>query len=249
MTSKPEKEIKKISDLIEFLNEDISDYDEDVWFRGQSEYTWKLAPGLMRFSQGISEGTLLTRFKQSASMLVNNSPKNDFDWLFLMQHYGVPTRLLDWSESPLIALYFAVENFNKDDTDGALWLLKPIELNKIANISTSEKNFIPSFDDDELNNYKVETLRSNTRNKLAPIATIATRNSNRIQAQLGVFTIHHLDTRPIEDFCRSQELVKYKIPYDFKKSLRKELALLSINKFSLFPELSSIGESLKNKLK
>lgn len=159
-----------------------------------------------------------------------------------------PTRLLDWTESPLTALYFAVENEVDDKSDAALWSLRPTELNKIANISTSEKNFIPSFDDIELKNYSVQTLSSNPRNKLAPIATIATRNNPRIQAQLGVFTIHHLDKRPIEDFCSSNELTKYKIPGSSKREIRNELNLLSINKFSQFPELASIGEILKRGL-
>ncbi len=249
MNQQIQKSITSVSSLIDFLNLDISDYDEDVWFRGQSEFDWSLSPGLLRINQNIAESSLLTRFKQSAAMLIDKSPKNDFDWFFLMQHYGVPTRLLDWSESPLTALYFAVEDTLKDDKDSALWLLKPIELNKIANISTTEKNFIPSFEDPELENYTVYTLRSNTRNKLPPLATIATRNSARIQAQLGVFTIHHLDNKPIEDFCKLNELIKYRIPANSKQQLRKELQLLSINKFSLFPELSSIGETLKNKLK
>ncbi len=191
----------------------------------------------------------MTRFKQSAAMLINASPKDDFDWLFLMQHYGVPTRLLDWTESPLTALYFAVDNENDETTDAALWSLKPTKLNKIANISTIEKNFIPSFEDIELKNYSVQTLSSNPRNKLAPIATIATRNSPRIQAQLGVFTIHHLDNKPIEGFCTQDELIKYKIPGKSKKEIRNELNLLSINKFSLFPELASIGEIIKRGLK
>lgn len=243
-----EKEIKSVGDLIEILKTDYSDFSEDIWYRGQSDFDWKLSPGLVRLTEPPSEGALLTRFKQSAAMLTDGSPKNDFDWLFLMQHYGVPTRLLDWSESPLTALYFAVTNSSKDK-DGALWSLKPRELNKIANISTIEKNFIPSFEDVELQNYSVQTLSSNPRNKLAPIATIATRNSTRIQAQLGVFTIHHLDNRPIEDFCTNDEVVKYKIPSASKKILRTELDLLSINKFTLFPELSSIGETLKKGLK
>ncbi|KFF02234.1 FRG domain-containing protein [Flavobacterium hydatis] len=241
-----EKIISNISNLVEFLRDDISNYDEDVWFRGQSDFNWKLEPGIFRCSQKMSESSLLTRFKQSAAMLTNSFPKSDFDWLFLMQHYGVPTRLLDWSESPLTSLYFAISENNT--SDAALWLLKPIELNKIANISTLEKNFIPSFEDTELDNYKVETLRSNTRNKLAPIATIATRNSTRIQAQLGVFTIHHLDQRSIEEFCSPKELIKYRIPATSKNVIREELSLLGVNKFSLFPELASIGEILKNKL-
>ncbi|RZM25098.1 MAG: FRG domain-containing protein [Pedobacter sp.] len=243
-----EKSISSIGELIEILKTDYSDYNEDLWYRGQSNFEWQLSPGLIRLTEAPSEGALLTRFKQSAGMLINVSPKDEFDWLFLMQHYGVPTRLLDWTESPLTALYFAVSE-ESEDLDAALWALKPIELNKIANISTNERNFIPSFDDVELQNYSVQTLSSNTRNKLAPIATIATRNSPRIQAQLGVFTIHHLDNRSIEEFCNRDEITKYRIPAASKELIRKELNLLSITKFTLFPELASIGEILKRGLK
>jgi hypothetical protein len=212
--------------------------------------SWGLSPGIHRTKSSTSESSLLSRFKQSAAMLIQNryEDKDDnFSWLFLMQHYGLPTRLLDWSESPLTALYFAVNDETKDDVDGALWLLKPTELNKIANIPTLEKNFIPSFDDEELVSYSVKSLGQNPRNQLVPIATIATRNSPRIQAQLGVFTIHHLDTKPIEDFCKNEEVVKFKIPSISKNKLREELAILEINKFTLFPELSSIGEIIKKK--
>jgi hypothetical protein len=152
-------------------------------------------------------------------------------------------------KSPLTALYFSVYEEELDIEDAALWSLKPTSLNEIANISTTEKNFIPSFDDTELQNYSVTTLSSNPRNKLSPLATIATRNNSRIQAQLGVFTIHHLDNRPIESICKGKEVVKYKIPKNSKKGIREELKLLGINKFTLFPELSSIGEILKVGLK
>ena len=243
------KEINNISELLKHLVEDLGEYDEDIWFRGQSDSTWKLSPGLFRFSVGPSESTLLTKFKQSAAFLLDKSPKDDFDWLFLMQHYGVPTRLLDWTESPLTALYFAIEDNKFDKSESALWLLKPIELNKIAKITSDEKNFIPSFDDEYLKNYDVSNMKFKRNFALSPVATIATRNNPRIQAQLGVFTIHHLDKKPIEEFCLNNEIIKYIIPVDSKTNLRKELDLLSINKFSQFPEIASIGELLKKRLK
>ncbi len=243
-----DKTINNINDLITILVSDIGTYDEDIWYRGQSDYKWELKPGIFRYSEGSSELTLLTRFKQSASLLIDTTPKDDFDWMFLMQHYGVPTRLLDWSESPLTALYFAVSDIN-NETDSALWMLKPIELNKKANIKTSEKNFIPSFDDEFLKSYNIENINSNKRVELSPVATIATRNNPRIQAQLGVFTIHHIDKQPLEKFCNSEIIQKYRIPLASKADIRRELDLLSVNKFSLFPELSSIGEILKMKLK
>jgi hypothetical protein len=243
------KEINNISELLKNLVEDLGNYDEDVWFRGQSDISWNLFPGLFRFKDEPSESNLLTRFKQSAALLVDKSPKDDFDWLFLMQHYGVPTRLLDWTESPLTALYFAIDDIAFDEIDSALWVLKPIELNKIAKISSDEKNYIPSFDDEYLQNYDVSKMNSIRKVAFSPVATIATRNNPRIQAQLGVFTIHHLDKKPIEDFCNNNEVFKYKIPSAAKLNLRKELDLLSVNKFSLFPEIASIGELLKKKLK
>lgn len=242
------KEINTLSELITILKDDIGTYTEDVWFRGQSHFDWQLVPGIFRYASDVSETSLLTRFKQSASLLIDTSPKDDFDWLFLMQHYGVPTRLLDWSESPMTSLYFAISDEDNEDNDSALWMLKPIELNKLANIKTSEKNFIPSFDDEYLKNYNIQNVNSNKNLEMSPLATIATRNNSRIQAQLGVFTIHHLDKKPLDEFCSNQEIIKYRIPKDSKSVLRKELDLLSVNKFSLFPELSSIGEILKKKL-
>ena len=183
-------------------------------------------------------------------MLINHSPNESFDWLFLMQHYGVPTRLLDWSESPLVGLYFAVEDEKELDNDAALWALKPSELNKIARInSISEEFFIPSFEDEELTNYTVENLSHNNRTQLSPVATIATRNNPRIQAQHGVFTIHHHDVTPIENVGNSSHVVKYLIPKKSKSNIIKQLSILGITKFQLFPELESIGHIIKGDLK
>lgn len=68
--------------------------------------------------------------------------KTTFEWLTLMQHYKAPTRVLDWSESLLIGLYFAVsQDQNKPqspETDGALWILNPDRLNRVSNILDGE---------------------------------------------------------------------------------------------------------------
>lgn len=245
-----EKEIRSIQDLLQVLSEDNSDYDGDVWFRGQSNQEWNLMPGYLRLENPPSESTLLKRFKQSAAMLIQNSPRESYDWLFLMQHYGVPTRLLDWSESPLVSLYFAVEpSAENADEDAALWSLRPSELNKNAGIhNRDEAFFIPSFEDDELSNYSVENLSSNLRTQLMPLATIATRNNSRIQAQHGVFTIHHHARTPIEDVGDSTHVIKYIIPSSCKAEMMSQLSLLGFTKFQLFPELASIGHIIKGSL-
>ncbi|WP_115718463.1 FRG domain-containing protein [Gallaecimonas mangrovi] len=244
------KEINSIQDLLVELAADNEGYNGAIWYRGQANKEWELMPGYLRLRTPPSESTLIKKFKQSAAMLISTIPNQSFDWLFLMQHYGVPTRLLDWSESPLVALYFAVENYKQHEgVDAALWSLRPSELNKNAGINNADEEFfIPSFEDIELKNYSVETLSQNTRTQQRPLATIATRNNARIQAQHGVFTIHHHERTPIENVGDSSHVIKYVIPDTSKAPLLKQLSLLGFTKFQLFPELASIGDIINGEL-
>lgn len=242
-----QREITSVQSLLEALKEDNGEYTGAVWYRGQARAEWSLSPGYMRLNAPPSESTLLMRFKQSAAMLIEKTPSESFDWLFLMQHFGVPTRLLDWSESPLVGLYFAVESIaNEGVHDGALWLLHPSDLNKNANIDNrDEKGYIPSFEDEELKGYSVESLAQNRKTQLLPVATIATRNNARIQAQLGVFTIHHHQNIPIEAVGNSAHIIKYVIPGGAKALISEQLQLLGFTRFQLFPELASLGAIIR----
>lgn len=244
------KTINSVQDLLVLLAEDNAGYRGSVWYRGHGEFDWGLTPGYYRLANPPPESTLIKRFKQSAAMLIEKSPKNSFDWLFLMQHYGVPTRLLDWTESPLAALYFAVADHDSHTgEDAALWSMRPSELNKNAGINdVAEEFFVPSFEDDELQNYSVEILKQNARTKLKPLASIATRNNPRIQAQLGVFTIHHNDRISIDQVGDFSHVIKYRIPEANKKQIADQLTILGFTKFQLFPELSSIGDLIKGEL-
>lgn len=240
-----EDTISNIGDLINCIRSAKEKSSKSLWFRGQRDASWSLLPGLLRKECRISEGSLLSRFKQSAAMLVGARPANEFDWIFLMQHYGVPTRLLDWSENPLVALYFATEDVDSEE-DAAFWMLRPNILNLNAHIDDkNEGDYIPSFDDEEVKAYSTERVRQNQRMKLYPIATIATRNNPRIQAQLGTFTIHHNDKSPIEDVGDKKHCKKYVIPSSCRSTIREELSMLGVNRFSLFPEMDSIGGILK----
>ena len=204
---------------------------------------WRLEPKLLRPPATDSETHLVNRFKQHASLLLSSHPSGEFDWLFLMQHHGLSTRLLDWSENPLVGLYFAVE---KDTTeDSVLWVLLPALLNVKAGIRPAYEYEIPSFEDEELKNYLPSTIARETRSKLNPVAAIAPRNSARMQAQQGVFTITHRENVYIDevgDPATRDHIWRYVIPSAAKQEIREDLRRLGVTRFSVFPELSSIAE-------
>lgn len=160
-----------------------------------------------------------------------------------MQHHGAPTRLLDWTESPLIGLYFAVQPGS--GADGALYQLDPIALNEISHIRHPNPNYIPTFDESTLNSYTPFALASEQSTRLDPIAVIGQRNTQRMQAQLGVFTIMHRDPVPVEDTGTGSHVIKIQIPEARKEEILADLEKLGIGKFQLFPELAILGERLK----
>jgi hypothetical protein len=236
-----DREIASLGELIAFLRVDSAQYAGPLWYRGQSNAAWSLEPKLMRGEHAPSESHLLNRFKQSAAYLLPQRPQHEFDWLFIMQHHGVSTRLLDWSESPLVALYFAVEN---DEEDGSLWVLAPCELNKHAGFKPEWEYEIPSFEDDSLGSYTTEKLAAERRSSLQPMAAIAVRNSPRINAQQGVFTISHRENIRLNEIPsepRIGHVWRFRISAAHKNDMRKDLALAGIGKFQLFPELASIS--------
>lgn len=239
-------DIKSVGDLISKLILHLTDEKLPVWFRGQANTTWKLEPKFMRMTPRPPESHLLNKFKQDASFILNNKPASEFEWLFLMQHYGVSTRLLDWTESPLVSLYFALNDEKEISNDGAIWVLLPTELNHYSRYRPDFEGEIPSFDDLQLESYLPSVIAAENKTSLFPMAAIAPRNSPRMQAQKGVFTISHRDNIYIEEAGDApfKHIWKYNIPASSKNDMLKELRLLQINKFHLFPELSSLAENL-----
>src|SRR6266852_8142974 len=98
-----------------------------IWFRGQARKDWKLVPSLARKTIHLqAESALIKRFMQNATPHITTSLRDEWEWIFLMQHYRASTRLLDWSESPLAALYFAVSEKEHMGAAGSVWCLDPV---------------------------------------------------------------------------------------------------------------------------
>lgn len=230
------------------LKDDLVDITTPIWYRGQADSSWNLEPKFLRIDPLPSESHYINKFRQSATLILNPKPTTEFEWLFLMQHYGVATRLLDWSESPLVGLYFAVSESSHHGTDGSLWVCLPTELNKISKYKPEFESEIPSFEDDHLKLYLPSSIAAENKSSLDPMAAIAPRNSNRIQAQQGVFTISHRENIHIETAGHAgvakDHIWRYIIPAASKATILSELKILGFTKFQLFPELSSIAENI-----
>ena len=233
------------------------------WFRGTCK-TWNnLTPGIFRgiFNDNIIhefkvdlEFKTIERFKRSARALENDLPESDnhIEWLFSMQHHGAPTRLLDWTESILVALYFAVNDLNYKSEDGELWAMYPDALNKksgipgVAIANNSNVRYLAS--EPMHNNHK--KLASEYELKQIPKFPIAFRpplTSYRMHSQLSTFTIHPVP----QELCRISEilqnekhLVRYIIPAEFKEQINRDLRNLKITPTVLFPDLDTLGASL-----
>jgi hypothetical protein len=107
------------------------------WFRGHPEPYGNLTPSVYRTPPtpergGYREYWLAERFRLRAGSVHDKVPTWDdrLRWLLLMQHYGLPTRLLDWTESVLVALYFAVQG--SADKAGEVWCIRPDKLNNLS---------------------------------------------------------------------------------------------------------------------
>ena len=217
-----------------------------LWFRGCTDARYDLLPSIARQDTGLAgEMALISLFKQNAVQFVRDRPQSEWEWLFLARHHSVPTRLLDWTESPLVGLYFATHS--RDDTskndkkDGCLWVLLPTELNSEANIDDSD---LPVFEDNDKNlrNYLPSRLAMESTTDFYPIAGIAARYSTRMQAQRSVFTVTHRTQTSIDEVGERKHIGRYVIPSTKKSMIREQLQVLRVDDLSVFPELDNAAK-------
>lgn len=176
---------------------------------------------------------MLSEFKRIAEIKLPRPPADneDLKWVQIARHYGLPTRLLDWTENPLIALYFSCAD---TETDGAVFVLKPVDLNLSAN-STFARILTPHEDATLIKKYLELDGRLSSRG-LRTIAINPVWNSERIMLQRGTFTLHGTrqfalttDTAP--------SLVGLPIMRESKHPLLTELARVGVDEMTVFPEL------------
>jgi hypothetical protein len=201
-----------------FHEEIIKVYGGTYVFRGVSNLeAFKLISRVGRspLYDALREKSLLDEFKKRATPYLKIQPANEWDWLAIAQHHGLPTRLLDWSTSPLVAAYFAV-NGDKEhsNTDAAVY-----------GISTT------CFREAEEN---LDPLSLGP-----PVQLLFPRHiTPRIAAQSGVFTVH---PEPQTPFTHN-ELHRFVISKELKSLFRQSLSLYGLHAGALFPDLEGQAE-------
>lgn len=222
----------------------------EPWFRGHSDATHRLLPSLYRCEvRPELERELLRDFMNRASEYSEELPSNDIDWMFFGQHHGLPTRLLDWSKNPLIALYFACDA-PEANKDAAVWALSPW----LLNISNMGQQHVPDASSSILAEYTVDIMdRSLPREPKAsnPIAVHPGKHFRRSSAQSGCFTLHGRIRDPLErtDFKKSPRscLVKLTIPAERKEHLLDELYRIGVHAQSVYQSMDHVAQSIRYK--
>ncbi len=234
----PEPLLRSWPDVGKLL-EVTSKFNGRPWlFRGAKSDQFTLTPKVGRDERKVKsagrmpyspadEKAALHFFKLRARALVLMLPESELEWLALAQHHGAPTRLLDWTEGLLVALWFAGEDcadaepvigtdhFKSITRDGCLWCVWDV----------------PSV------------TKADAADPYNPVGVGAYRPAHfdgRISAQQSVFTLQPTPTTELQ----VANLFKFRVAHKFKFEMRKRLDASGVNKRALFPDLSGLGDDV-----
>ena len=259
-------EIKNITDYISKIQEihRLQMPKKNLFYRGVSKSKYDLKPKIFR-DAAFKERDVLLDYKH---FLPRTAPMYDFPKDILkiltdMQHYGIPTRLLDWSMAPLTALYFACcNNLEKpsDDkvqteNDGKIFVLNAWKLwsRIIPQPENSDIHQIHIKARALLTHYKPDEVKKQIKREFdfeidvtalqLPFPFVAGYSNNRIIAQKGCFTIHGTDKSQL----KGEEITVLTIPQSNKMKIMHELNLLGIDDYLLFPDFEGMTKSFNRK--
>ncbi len=210
------------------------------WYRGHATARWSLTPSALRHDreQDRTEAlALLDDFKRLSATKLRHVPPLDegLQWAQIARHYGLPTRLLDWTQNAAIGLYFACGELppNEDIRDGLVFLLDPVELN--VAVDPDRPCILDANRDAKIIAPYLRLRGRKNRRGLRTVAVNPVWNSERILLQKGAFTLHGSRAFGITKE-QASSLVALPVLDEDKEVLLKHLSLIGIDEMSIFPE-------------
>lgn len=258
-----EHRIESFSDYLEFcfassLQTEINRHRSNYIFRGVVDSTFDLIPGLFRNCKDrpCLETGLLRNFQKYMELPQESRNFDIWDTMVIGQHHGLPTRLLDWTYSPLVALHFATDDISKMDCDGAVFLVNVVEANKktpssFTKILEKEQKCLFTIDDIK----KITESESSYEKKLKKFDELLSKNilffqppsvDSRIVNQYAFFSIAPLEINDIGVVLKNSELECYKviIPQKLKWEFRDKLDQMNITERVVYPGLDGLAKWL-----
>lgn len=233
-------------------SEDIGRFRSRYAFRGLSDGSYKLETTLMRMGGdfAILERHLMRNFIKYAH---RNVAQGDsvWHWVSVAQHYGLPTRLLDWTYSPLIAMHFATANIEKVHIDGAIWAVNYLKLHRL--IPAELKN---ELDSEGANVFTVKMLSEGVASfrELENLSKSAfalffepPSMDDRIANQYALFSVMSNPHSTFDSWLNEHPEIwrKIIIPAELKWEIRDKLDQANITERVLFPGLDGLSKWLK----
>ena len=241
----PEIPVSSLDDLAAELLSLYSETGHRWWFRGHASVDWKLLPSVRRGHSPEQERYLANEFYMRARTRHHRCPENDdyAGWLSLMQHYRLPTRLLDWSRSPLVAAFFATRDEHGmffDDTEPAvIWALQPETLNASQHC---DRVFYP-LNAGRLRSIVRAALKSGDDEDVV-IAALPLEFDMRMLMQQSAFTVHGSSVA-LEDMPGMERwLRKFVIPIGKRHHIAQQLNVMGVQPADIFPDLEHLAHDL-----
>ena len=256
----PEIRIKSWAEL----QEKIDPLADRCVFRGQGSRDWPLLSSFNRVMPCADEAMALwwefnsiLRFRSEAHSYLPPTvmPPNMFklaeldtylEWLMLMQHFGAPTRLLDWSQSPFVAIYFAVIDCRADDA--AIWYFEtePAEAAVMAHYGKGPGTFLDymDFSSGDICDPDAKPLLYTAKKKMRTVREVAQQGVFTFVNRLGV---NHQDI--IAHTCRDHLFGRIVIPPELKLEFCWRLGQMNVTAASLFPGVEGVCSSIRDWLR
>jgi hypothetical protein len=223
-------------------------------YRGLSDNSYELKTTLIRLGGSYykMEKHLIRNFRKYAGP---ESVSKDliWNWLSVAQHHGLPTRLLDWTFSPYVALHFATANRDKFDQDGVIWCINYIKI----------REFMPKILQDEIEQEKSLGFTVEMLNKICPnldeFENLKHGNDDfviffeppsldqRIINQFALFSVLSNSTLNLDTWLSQKKELYYRIiiPAKLKWEIRDKLDQVNITERVMFPGLDGLGAWLR----